>query len=178
MQTELSHLRARTPTESIANQPADSGFETPQLGLGVSAFQYCPQGSPWSFDGAAGVAANKSQFTAANPDAPQGRQVAFIQERGSLSQAVKLDAGKYALSMDAAQRAGSQQQIQVLVDGNPVGIITPANTSYALCSTALFTIAAGTHTLKLQGLNPGGGDNTAFIDQVFVLPNSLWSALQ
>ena len=29
-------------------------------------------------------------------------------------------------------------------------------------------MAAGTHTVELLGLNPNGGDNTAFVDEVAI----------
>ena len=87
-----------------------------------------------------------------------------------MSQSVYLDAGSYSLSFQAAQRAGSArahyQEIQVLVDGAQVGLFTPASSQYGLCQTANFTVTAGPHTIKFVGLNPLGGDNTAFIDDV------------
>src|SRR5262249_52982017 len=35
-------------------------------------------------------------------------------------------------------------------------------------TTAVFTIAAGSHTITFQGLDTAGGDNTAFVDTVQV----------
>ena len=66
----------------------DPGFEDPLQGTGTSAYQYRPTGSAWTFSGTAGVAGNGSGFTAGNPDAPQGSQVAFLQKTGSISQVV------------------------------------------------------------------------------------------
>ncbi len=60
------------------------------------------------------------------------------------------------------------QTIEVLVDGAPVSTITPSGTSYAEYDTATFTVSPGAHTIELLGLDPHGGDNTAFIDQVFL----------
>ena len=70
--------------------------------------------------GQAGVSGNGSGFTSGNPNAPQGSQVAFLQNAGSFSQAVTLTAGSYAISFSAAQRAtyqSSTQTFQLLIDG-------------------------------------------------------------
>jgi hypothetical protein len=161
------------------NQPAlqnvagikDPDFSSPGVGLGSPAFQYRPAGSPWTFSGGAGLTGNGSLFTAGNPPAPQGTQVAFLQNTGQVSQSIDLSAGTYAINLSAAQRANSQasrQTFRVLVDGTVVGIFTPSATSYATLTTGPFTVGAGTHTLTIAGLNPNGGDNTAFIDQVVV----------
>jgi YD repeat-containing protein len=146
----------------------DPGFEAP--GLRGSAFQYGPTGSPWSFSGDAGVAANGSGFTSGNPAAPQGAQVAFLQGTGSLSQSVSLAAGTYILTIDAAQRGnfGPQgQAVEVLLDGAPIESITPGGAIY-LAYNVPITVAAGSHTITLAGLNPHGGDNTALVDQVLL----------
>jgi hypothetical protein len=55
---------------------------------------YTPAGEPWMYsprkgDNGAGVAADHDAFTAGNPPAPNGRQVAFLQGTGSsISQVV------------------------------------------------------------------------------------------
>jgi hypothetical protein len=141
------------------------------VGTGNSAYVYDPAGSAWSFSGNAGLAGNGSAFTSGNPAAPQGTQVAFVQTTGSVSQAVTFAAGSYTLSFSAAQRGNngpSSQTLQVLIDGSVVGTITPGGTGYAIYSTSSFAVTAGAHTIKFLGLNPNGGDNTAFIDQVAI----------
>ena len=129
-----------------------------------------PTGSPWTFSGSAGISGNNSGFTSGNPPAPQGTQVAFLQTTGSFSQTVAgWAAGSYVLTFDAAQRGNyqaSHQDFQVLVDGTVVGTFTPSGTSYQSYSTAAFTVTAGSHTIKFQGLDSAGGDNTAFVDDV------------
>ena len=171
---ETGHL-AKQASGSVVVQPPpaqlqDPGFETPSVGTGTyGAFRYNPSGSPWTFDNGSGVAGNGSGFTAGNPNAPQGTQVAFLQATGSFSQSVTLAAGTYSLSFSAAQRANfqsSSQTIQVQVDGAAVGTFTPAGTNYAAYNTASFTVTAGSHTIRFVGLDPDGQDNTAFIDQV------------
>jgi Ca2+-binding RTX toxin-like protein len=144
------------------------GFEAPAVGAG--SFRYDPTGTPWTFAGSAGIAGNGSGFTAGNPNAPEGAQVAFLQGTGSFSQAVtNLAAGTYRLTFQAAQRANvqaSRQDFRVLVDGAAVGTFMPAGTAYSTLTTAAFTVAAGAHTISFQGLDSAGGDNTAFVDDV------------
>jgi hypothetical protein len=87
---------------------------------------------------------------------------------------VNLTAGTYSLSFAAAQRGNfqaSSQTFQVLVDGVSVGAFTPAGTAYSTFQIGNITLGAGTHTIRFVGLNPNGGDNTAFIDNVQLLAN-------
>jgi hypothetical protein len=164
----------------VVDSLSDGSFEVP--GLAANALQYAPGGSPWQFAGSAGVCSNNSAFTdssnyarlpiAGNPPAPDGVQVAFVQGTGTVSQSLYLDAGTYTLSFLAAQRAGRfqahYQELQVLVDQQQVGMITPTDTTYELYQTANFTVTAGPHTVEFIGVNPAGGDNTAFVDEVAI----------
>jgi hypothetical protein len=148
---------------------SDPGFELPHLGTGSGAYQYNPSGSPWMFNYGAGVAGNGSDFTAGNPDAPQGTQVGFFQGLGTASQAVTFAAGTYSISVSAAQRGNgnfSTQTFQVLIDGNVVDTIIPVDTNYDTYTTASFTVTAGVHTITFAGIDPDGQDNTVFLDQV------------
>ena len=155
-------------TLPLSQTLGDMGFEAPALGAGN--FQYDPTGTIWTFSGGAGIAANGSGFTNGNPSAPQGTQVAFLQGKGSFSQSITLGAGNYQISFQAAQRAGNHQNFNILVDGNSVGSFTPAGSSYALSSTSTFTLTSGTHTITFQGLDSAGGDSTALIDAVNLVP--------
>jgi hypothetical protein len=149
-----------------------ASFETPDVGTGTfSAFQYAPSGTSWTFNGSAGVAGNGSGFTSGNPNAPDGTQVGFLQGTGSFSQSINFSAGTYQIGFLAAQRGNwqaSSQTFEVMVDGTAVGTFTPAGTSYAALTTNSFTVSAGPHTIVFFGLNPNGGDNTAFIDDVSI----------
>jgi uncharacterized repeat protein (TIGR01451 family) len=150
-------------------QLQDGGFETPSVG--PSAYLYDPTTSPWTFVGQAGISGNGSGFTTGNPNAPEGSQVAFLQNIGSFSQAVTLSAGSYVVTFSAAQRAtyqSSSQTFQVQIDGVSVGSFTPSSTSYAPLTTSVFTVVAGVHTVAFVGLDPRGGDNTALIDQAVI----------
>src|SRR5262249_26581512 len=112
---------------------------------------------------------NGSGFTAGNPNALEGAQVAFLQGVGTISQTMDLAAGTYRVTFQAAQRGNfqaSRQDFRVLVDGVAVGTFTPGSTAYAGFTTTAFTVGAGAHTISFVGLDSAGGDNTAFIDDV------------
>ncbi len=157
----------------------DPGFALPALQTGT--FKYdpptgtLPTNTPWTFTGSSGVSSNNSGFTGSQP-APQGNQVAFLQQYGSISQSVPVatpaTTGPYVLTFQAADRANNgveQENFAVLIDGSVVGTFAPSSTSYQSCSTVAFPVIAGsTPTITFQGLDSVGGDNTAFIDQVAV----------
>lgn len=160
---------AQVTPPSIAN----GGFETPSLGNG---FQYSPSGASWTFV-SAGVSGNSSAFTNGNPAAPEGSQVAFIQGAGAyISQQVSgFQVGtKYVVTFSAAQRGNCCNagglDFQVFVDNTPLGTFKPLGTNYVAAAANIFTATAGTHTLKVVGLNSSGGDNTAFIDNIQISP--------
>jgi hypothetical protein len=91
------------------------------------------------------MSTNGSGVTSGCANAPQGNQVGFIMNKGTMSYSVYLDADTYNLSFLAAQRANHQtqsQEIQVLVDTKQVGLITPSDTSYCLYETSNFTVAS------------------------------------
>jgi Matrixin len=149
----------------------DGGFEYPYVGTGSSG-DYLPEpsGTSWVWSGTAGVAGNGSAFTSGNSNAPQGTQVGYIQETGSMSQTIYVPAGTYNVNFEAADRGnyGSLQQIEVLVDGSELDTFIPSTTSYQTYITPNITLSAGAHTLQFKGLNPLGGDNTDFIDAVAI----------
>ena len=154
-----------------ANGLNDGSFDTPILATATS--QVAPPGSPWTFTGSAGIAQNGSGMTAGNPGAPSGGQVAFIAGNGGIGQTVNLIAGTYTVSFLAAQRGDAQpqaQQIEVLVDGTPEGVITPINPDYRLYTSSNFTVTAGSHLIQLVGMGQAGGVYTALIDEVTLTP--------
>jgi RHS repeat-associated protein len=149
---------------------ADTGFEQP--GLATGTFQYAPDASGWNFAGGAGISADGSAFTAGNPAAPGGTQVLFLQGTASATQQVaNWQAGTYVLSFLAARRGnfGGANDFRILVDGQSVGTFKPLNTSYDSFATAPFTVSAGPHTIRIEGLNTVGGDHTAFIDNLGIV---------
>jgi aryl-phospho-beta-D-glucosidase BglC (GH1 family) len=160
-----------TSVGAVGDTVGDPGFELPSVGTGPSAYQYDPAGPPWTFSGSSGVAGNGSDFTAGNPDAPEGTQVAFVQDYGSISQTVTFASGTYTVNVLAAQRGNgnaSSQTLQFLVDGMVVSTFSPVDTNYAPYTTDRFTVPAGAHTISFVGIDLDGYDNTAFLDQVTV----------
>jgi hypothetical protein len=155
-----------------------SGFENPDVGaFDFYAFRYTPAtvagSQDWTFSGSAGVTANGSGFTAANPVAPQGKQVAFLQTNNSVvSQTVAFTtAGNYQLSVSSAQRGNWNEQrqiIQVYLDGTFLGSISPSGAQYETAALSL-SASAGNHVLTFRGIS--SGDSTAFIDNVTIRAN-------
>ena len=105
-------------------------------------------------------------LTSSNPNAPQGMQVAFLQQTGSIRQTISFATGSYQISFYAAQRKKNNEDFQILIDGQVVGTFTPDSFKYKQYSTSSFTVSVGSQVLTFQGIDSKGGDNTAFIDVV------------
>ncbi len=158
---------------SAASLLSNGGFETPA----TTTFIYNPTGGSWTFSAksgsnGSGVARNASVFTASNPVAPEGLQVAFLQGTGSFSQTVNglVPGATYNLLFSAAQRAvyvNGGQTWKVTLDGVTLATYKPgaSPTAYTSYGTS-FTATAATHTLAFVGTNTNTGDNTTFIDNV------------
>lgn len=147
------------PPQLIAN----AGFESPS----VPTYRYNPPGAGWTFSATSGVQANGGGFGA--PAAPEGRQTAFVQQQGSVSQAVTLpSSGAYELRFRVAQRqccsAPYTQTVRVLVDGAVIGTVQPGAAWQDM--RLPFTTSAGTHTVRLEGT--ATADRTAFVDAVTI----------
>jgi O-glycosyl hydrolase len=170
----IDNVRLAAAPAAIA-QPANAGFESPAIGAGGAAYVVDPANAGWTFSGTAGLSGNASAFTGANPNAPQGAQVGYLQMAGSsISQTVSLAAGTYAVQFMAAQRILWQsglQDFEVLIDGQALGQFEPpAGGAYSTYQSAPITLATGTHTIEFLGLDTAGGDHTAFIDAVQIVP--------
>jgi hypothetical protein len=123
--------------------------------------------SPWVWGGkTSGVAGNGSAMTLGNPPAPDGTQVAFLQDANmNCSQSVIFAAGNFTISFMAAQKAdGSNQTIQVQLAGVIVGSFTPPSTSYTSYTTPPFPAFAGLRAVLLKTTGTG----TALIDSVSI----------
>jgi putative glycosyl hydrolase/concanavalin A-like lectin/glucanase superfamily protein/putative Ig domain-containing protein len=164
------------PSASAIVNIANPGFETPF----TSSFIYNPGGDQWTFSGSSGngsgVTANNSGFTQANPPAPDGRQVAFLQGSSIISQPLSgLVKGKtYRITFWAAQRNRSAQIGQtwdVRIDGSTIASFAPPQSATSYMEyTATFTASADSQTLAFVGSNMNGGDNTIFLDDVRIAP--------
>ncbi len=161
------------PTNPIQN----GGFATPKITTKPpNNVILNPAGAQWTFQGKSGIAGNGSSITALNGPAPQGTQVAFIENQGSISQKLlDLQTGvTYTLSLDAAQRQTGQtinpQTIRLLIDGQAQqGLtITPSatDTDYTYYTLNFTVSKAGSHTITLEGTVPMGTPATVLIDAV------------
>ena len=72
------------------------------------------------------------------------------------------------------------EEIDVQVENNAtgtaqdLGTINPVNILYGSYQTSTFTtVASGSYTIKFIGVDPLGGDNTVFIDQVTLSANAI-----
>jgi hypothetical protein len=170
----VTYTGAAIPSLPTSVSPVNAGFETPAVGTDdPNAFLSQPANSGWSWGGSAGIAGNNSTYTTGIATAPQGTQVAYLQNAGSaMSQTISnWQAGTYTISFQAAQRGSgmnaSVQDVQVFVDGQSLGTFTPnADGTYQTFATAQFTVAAGSHTVNFVGLDSAGGENTALIDNI------------
>lgn len=118
----------------------------------------------------AGIAFNNSSsYTQGNQAARQGLQVAFIQGDSRISQTVTVGSGVYLLDGQAAQSAlfPSPQILSVLVDGQPVGTITPQGVNYQPFEFRI-TLTGGTHTIAFVGTQSSSG--TALLDALALTP--------
>lgn len=161
-------LEAQVPIQPLKplKQP---GFEIPDLGTGPNAWAYTPSGSAWTFVGSAGLAGNGSGFTYANPYAPQGDQVAFIQGGGQIRQTFSVVPERYRIVLFVAQRLHggvNAQTISIRLDGNEITRFKPANELYTEVVTPSFQVSAGLHMLEIAGLPPATGDHTALLDHL------------
>jgi hypothetical protein len=175
--TSNAASRSTVNTAPTYSTISNGTFETPVLA--ANSFAYAPSGAGWTFSGGSGIAKNGSGFTSGNPNAPQGTQVLFLQGTGSTSRANGLSNGTYRLQLRAAQRANwqaSSQTFAVLLGADTIAIIKPTSTSYGTYYTGAFKITSSTTTLKLVGLNPNGGDNTAFVDYIRAEQLKPWSS--
>jgi hypothetical protein len=153
---------------STATAPvfANWGFEEPAMG--TTNYEYDPTAAGWTFTGYAGVLEAGSAFGSYFP--PQGIQAGFLQATGSISQSIYLPAGTYCIRFLAAQRvtAGGAQGISVTFDSTNIGTFNPVNSSGSFTPyvTNSFTSLGGSHTITFTGTDYGGGDDTAFIDEI------------
>ena len=160
----------------------NSSFETPALAAG--AYQYAPTGANWTFTaGNAGISTATSAFASSSPEIPLGKQVAFLQNTGCMSQSVNI-LKNAILTFSATQRVNLNSQLQSLsvyvgptqqpiTAGSPSGAyttysITPPRDYYATYGVELPSVTAnGTYNIKICGLNTTG-DATALLDTVTI----------
>ena len=150
--------------------PPNSSFEAP--GIANNSYVYNPGGGSWTFSGSpgngSGLIANGTSAWG-SPVAPAGRQIAFVQANGSISQSLSgFTAGaSYLMTFSACQRSGNSQSWNVTVNGSVVGSYNPGSGASSFSDyTATFVAPASSFTLAFVGTNLAGGDNTIFLDNI------------
>ncbi|RLS85826.1 MAG: hypothetical protein DWI07_00145, partial [Planctomycetota bacterium] len=137
----------------------------------LKGYQYSPATSTWTFIGG-GITSNVGGFTNSVQNAPQGTQAAFLQNQGSMTTtSVSMTAGKkYAIAFATAQRATDtvKNPVEVLMDGQSLGIFTPTGSSYVSYTTSPFTAGSGNNTLTFRGTNVDSTGPSAFIDNISI----------
>ncbi len=149
----------------------DLGFESTV----VNGFAYGPT-NIWTYTNGSGLSGNSSGFTIGNPAAPEGVQVAFLQNSNStISQQFTTAAdASMSFTFAAAQRAArcvggcaGTQNFNVLLDNIVIGNFMPTSINYLDYATTAVNVLTGTHTLSFVSLQ-AVGDETAFIDNIRV----------
>ena len=144
----------------------NSGFETPAYA--PQAWTYNPANTGWTFNSSSGTAANGSPWVLTSPE---GGQVAFLQNNGSMTTAITATiTGDYLLSFIAANRPGYLATgLTVTLDGASLATYLPGQLGGAgdfnLFQLPAVRLTAGSHTLTFQGLQ-NGTDSDTLIDDV------------
>ncbi|MFM7319274.1 MAG: LamG-like jellyroll fold domain-containing protein, partial [bacterium] len=137
----------------------------------LSGYHYGVATSTWTFANGAGITSNSGGFTNSIQNAPQGTQAAFLQNQGCITtSAVTMTPGKkYAITFALAERSTDtvKNPVEVIMDGQSLGVFTPTGSSYVSYTTSAFTAAAGNHTLTFRG-TINTGDSTAFVDNISI----------
>jgi len=155
----------------VGNLPQNAGFESPAV-TAANGLQYGAANASWTFspeNGTSGSGLQKNGSAFGATAAPEGTQMAFVQNGGAMSQSLAdLSAGKYAVRFKAARRGWSgsgQQSLAVYLDDTQLGIFSPGSTQFESFMSNAVSLTAGTHSIRFVGQNTNG-DNTAFVDVV------------
>lgn len=164
-------------------QVTNGSFETPSVPVGGypyygtdNAGAGSTQGG-WMFVGNTGVINGTPTNFNTPSTAPDGSQVAFLQNgpTSSISQSITLSGGTYTLSFFAAGRNNTGYTGNTIFDaflGNDViGTFATATGDPYTQRTTTFTTAGGTLDLGFRfNAQQPAGDNTAFLDVVQLTP--------
>lgn len=169
-----------TVASAFVNGINNGSFETPQIP--DATFQYNPVGAFWNFSGAGVTRADSGFWNPSLPEIPAGKQVAFIQTTGSISQTIYVPAGSI-LTFSATQRInnGNKQRIRILANGQPLPIKFGSDVNGVALTSEYLTPPEGYFTTYAVNLSNWGGssvtlsfngtssqDATAFIDSVIL----------
>jgi len=142
------------------------GFETPAYG--PQGWAYDPAGTGWTFNSSGGTASNNTPWVGVSPE---GVQVAFLQNNGTMSAEVTSSSdGHYLLSFLAANRPGYPASgLVVTLDGILLDVLPPGHIGrggdFNRFELPAIRLSAGTHTLSFQG-QQNGPDSDTLIDDI------------
>lgn len=144
------------------NLIVNGSFEVPALGSG---YQYNPVSPGWTCSVSSGIQGNGSQWHGTN--APDGTQVAFLQNIGFVTQSVTLAQGTYSLTFQAARRLDQSNPVAVIFNGSQIGLVNPAANDFTTHEISIVVAEAGTFDITFTGTaGSSGGDKSSFIDAV------------
>ena len=144
----------------------NNGFESPAYAAG--GWSYNPTNTGWNFISSSGTAANGSPWV---NSAPEGVQVAFIQNAGSMSSSINVAvAGAYVLSFQAANRPGYVSSgLVISLDNKTLLTLSPGQIGqggdFNRFQCPAISLTAGNHSLVFQGVQ-NGSDSDTIIDAV------------
>jgi hypothetical protein len=166
-----SVLFAAVPAQ--ANLIVNGGFEQTQYSAGYYAY---PNGTldGWTYNGSAILNASGASawYIGSGPSGFEGDQYMALQGTSSLSQGFNSDGGTFELSFLDAGRSGfgpynGDQTFQVWIDSTLIGTFsTVSNSNFVLQIINGIVLTSGYHTLTFLGIDPLGGDETAFLDDI------------
>ena len=144
----------------------NAGFESPAYD--PQDWSYEPEGTEWTFSSSGGTASNDTPWVGT---APEGVQVAFLQNNGTMSTDVTASAdGHYQLSFLAANRPSYPATgLVITLDGVRLAVYQPGEIGrggdFNRFELPAVRITAGTHTLAFEGLQ-NGADSDTLIDDI------------
>ncbi|TAE75979.1 MAG: hypothetical protein EAZ65_08415 [Verrucomicrobia bacterium] len=144
----------------------NAGFESPAYAS--QGWSYNPSGTAWTFVSSGGTASNNTPWVGTSPE---GVQVAYLQNNGTMSTEVTASAdGHYRLSFVASNRPGYPASgLVVTLDGILLGVLPPDHIGrggdFNRFELPAIRISAGTHTLAFQG-QQNGADSDTLIDDI------------
>jgi autotransporter-associated beta strand protein len=142
------------------------GFETPAYD--PQGWTYEPAGTGWTFNPSGGTASNNTPWVGISPE---GVQVAFLQNNGTMSMEVTASAdGHYRLSFLASNRPNYPASgLVVTLDGVLLDVLPPGHIGrggdFNRFELPAVHLSAGTHTLAFQG-QQNGPDSDTLIDDI------------
>jgi hypothetical protein len=162
-----------TAAPAQANLIVNGGFEQTQYSAGYYAY---PNGTldGWTYGGSAilNASGGSAWYIGSGPSGFEGDQYMALQGTSSLSQTFNSNGGAFDLSFLDAGRSGfgpynGDQTFQVWIDSTLLGTFsTVSNSNFTLQMINDIILSAGYHTLTFLGIDPNGGDETAFLDDI------------